>query len=83
MFAVHTKETVNGADLSYTIRATAHWDWNGFGPVTVNPVGGQYDWSRYVWTSSFANGHEIRDLDGRQYRSADPDAGTDRPPGDG
>ena len=32
-FAVHTKEAVNAADASYTIRASAPWRWIGSGPV--------------------------------------------------
>ena len=32
-FAVHTKETVNAANASYSIRASAHWVWIGTGPV--------------------------------------------------
>ncbi len=42
-FAVHTKETVNGANDSYTVRASFHWDWNASGPINNNGF----------WSSSF------------------------------
>lgn len=36
-FAVHTKETDNGASLSYTVRAsTGGWKWNGSGAVAMS-----------------------------------------------